>query len=231
MKIIRIVMLFLIFFTFWGVSSAEIEKENIERILPHNTRVESFKYNKDIGLYEVVSEGRIFYLTEDLRHLIIGNIIDLKTLRNLTADRVREIRTVDFESLPKKDAIKVGNGKRGIAVFTDPDCPYCKKLHAELKRLEDVSIFIFLYPVSDEGRKKSIQVWCSEERVKTLDVVLGGGRIGAALCGDHPIDRNLSLGRKLSITGTPTTITDRGEIISGYVKAETLREALNKGAK
>ncbi len=207
---------------------AEVSKEKIEKTLPGNLKVDSLRFDEDLRLYEVVAQGRIFYLTENLRYLIIGNIIDLRTLKNLTANKIRDLRKVDFSSLPLGDAIKVSDGKRSIAVFTDPDCPYCKKLHVELSRLRDVSVYVFLFPISEEGKRKAIQVWCSEDKIKALDAAFNGGKLQGKLCENHPVERNLSLGRKLFISGTPTIITDKGEFVNGYVKAEVIIEALNK---
>lgn len=224
----RIISLFILVFFLNLSYAADISKEKIEKTLPGNIKVESLRFDHDLGLYEVIAQRKIFYLTENLRYLVIGNIIDLKTLRNLTADRVREMSKIEFSSLPLADAIKVSDGKRAIAIFTDPDCPYCKKLHGELSKLKDVSVYIFLFPISEEGRKKAIQIWCSGNRVKSLDTAFNGGKLQVEACGDHPVDRNLSLGRKLSITGTPTIITDKGEFINGYVKAEVIIETLKK---
>ncbi len=214
-----------------AVSSAEtISKEKLEKALPGHIRIDSLRFDQELRLYEVFSQGQVFYLSENLRYLIIGNIIDLSNLRNLTVDRVKALRKVEFASLPKEDAIKISEGKRAIAVFTDPDCPYCKKLHGELKKLKDVAIYVYLYPISDE-RRRSIEIWCSGERVEALETAFNGGRLKPASCQDHPVDRNLSLGKKLFISGTPTIITDRNEIINGYVDSGRIQVVLAKGSK
>lgn len=222
---------FLMFFIllFSTASLAEVGKESIEKMLPGSPRIDSFRFDQELKLYEVISQGQVFYLSEDLRYLIVGNVIDLKTLRNLTANRVRAVRKVEFTSLPREDAIRISGGKRAIAVFTDPDCSFCKKLHGELKKLKDTSVYIYLFPVSDEGRKKSIQIWCSGERAQAIDVAFNGGSLKPAICQNHPVDRNLSLGRKLFINATPTIITDRNEIINGYVDSGRLQAILDKG--
>lgn len=222
---------FLMFFIllFSTVSLAEVPKESIEKMLPGSIRIDSFRFDKELRLYEVISQGQVFYITEDLRFLIVGNVIDLKNLRNLTADKVRGVRKVEFASLPKEDAIRISGGKRAIAVFTDPDCSFCKKLHGELKKLKDTSVYIYLFPVSDEGRKKSIQIWCSGARVEALEAAFAGGSLKPASCQDHPVDRILSLGRKLFINGTPTIITDGNEIINGYVDSGKIQAILDKG--
>jgi len=225
----KVAMTSLLILLLGTTSIAEVSKEKVEKALPGSPRIDSFRFDQELRLYEIVSQGKVFYLSEDLRFLIIGNVIDLRTLKNLTADRIRDMRKVEFSSLPKGDAIKVSEGKRAIAVFTDPDCPYCKKLHGELGKLKDTSVYIFLFPISEEGRKRSIHIWCSEERSKALETSFNGGRLKSATCGDHPVDRNLSLGKRLSISGTPTIITDRGEFINGYVSSGTIQEALEKG--
>ena len=228
MKKAAIISLFILLL---GTTSiAEVSKEKVEKTLPGSPRIDSFRFDQELRLYEIVSQGKVFYLSEDLRFLIVGNVIDLRTLRNLTADRIKELRKVEFSSLPKADAIKISEGKRAIAVFTDPDCPYCKKLHGELRKLKDTSIYIFLYPISDEGRRRSIQIWCSGERAEALETAFNGGRLKSASCRDHPVDRNLSLGKRLLVGGTPTIITDRGETINGYVDSGRIQAILEKGS-
>ena len=218
--VIIIVVLFSAVFSF-----GENPREKLERV-PGFPRIEILKFNEELGFYEVIADGKLFYLSQDLKFLFIGSVIDLRTLKNLTSEKVREMRRIDFSSLPRSDAIKVSEGKRVIAVFTDPDCPYCKKLHVELGKLKDVAVYVYLFPLSNEGRNKAIQVWCSEDRVKALDLAFNGGKLKASLCESHPIDRNISLGQKLFISGTPVIITDRGEFINGYVKAEVIEKAL-----
>jgi len=220
-------MFFILLFS--AASLAEVPKESIEKMLPGSPKIDSFRFDPELRLYEVISQGQVFYLTEDLRFLIVGNVIDLKNLRNLTADRVRGVRKVEFASLPREDAIRISGGKRAIAVFTDPDCSFCKKLHGELKKLKDTSVYIYLFPVSDEGRKKSIQIWCSGARVEALEAAFAGGSLKPASCQNHPVDRILSLGRKLFINMTPTIITDGNEIINGYVDSGRIQAILDKG--
>jgi thiol:disulfide interchange protein DsbC len=220
------------------LSLAEISKEKVEKVLPGSPRIDSLRFDQELKLYEVVSQGQVFYLSEDLGFLIIGNVIDLRSLRNLTADRIRDLRKVEFSSLPMEDAIKTSEGNKAIAVFIDPDCPYCKKLYGELRKLKDTSIYIFLYPLSDEGRKRSIQIWCSGKKVEALEIAFNGGRLksesrrlDSPSCEDHPVDRNLSLGKRLLISGTPTIITERGEIINGYVDSGRIQAILEKRPK
>ncbi len=206
-------------------------REEIERSLPGSPRIESMRFDESIGMYEIFAHGQVFYISQNLKYLFVGNIIDLQSRKNVTAERVRELRRVDFSSLPREDAIRLSGGNRAIAVFTDVDCPYCKKLHGELKKLKDTSVYVFLYPLSEEGRKKSIEIWCSEDRLKSLDAAFEGKKVKGGSCPDHPVDRNLSLGRKFFISGTPTVITDSNEVINGYATAAVIQGVLERGVK
>lgn len=209
-----------------SVSAEEISKEKIRGLLPGAPVVDSIRFDHELRLFEVVVQGQVFYLTEDLRFAFVGNIIDLKTQKNITAERVREVRRIEFASLPKEDAIKMGEGKRSLAVFTDPACSYCKKLHEELKKLKDVAIYIYLYPLDQEGVKRAVDIWCSDNRLQSYEAAVEGKRVRSSGCQDHPIQRNLSLGKRLFVNATPTIITDRNEVINGYVGVERLRMAL-----
>jgi len=103
------------------------------------------------GLYEVVMGEKVFYADENAEHFFIGGIFETKTQRNLTEERVQKLTAVKFDSLPLDSAIKIvkGNGKRKMAVFTDPDCPYCKKLEQDLTKVTDVTIYVLLYPIAE----------------------------------------------------------------------------------
>lgn len=187
-------------------------------------------------LYEVVVDGpngvAVVYASGKGDYVLVGELLDVKKRRNLTDERMERLNAVDFDSLPLSQAIKMvqGNGKRRLAVFSDPDCPYCRKLEPELAKLNDVTIYIFPYPLPmhpDAGRKSKL-VWCSKDRLQAwLDMMLrnrlpeGGG----SDC-DHPVDKNLALGQRLRINGTPTLIFSDGRRVPGYAEAERIEQML-----
>jgi len=213
-------------------AAGEVSPADIKRVLPDIT-VDSLKWDENLGLYEVFANGEIFYMSRDLRHILIGNIIDLQSRKNLTAERLGSLRRVDFSALNKNDAIKISTGSRAIAVFTDPECPFCKRLHSELKKLKDVSIYVFLYPleaIHHDARKKSISIWCSKDRAKALDEHFSGkpARLSSKEC-SNPVERNIQFCRKHNINGTPAIIFGDGRLVSGYMDAEKLNSLIGKG--
>lgn len=190
------------------------------------------------GLYEVTLKGPrgplVVYVTERGGHVLLGELLDVKERRNLTAERMDRLTAVDFGKLPLKQAIKVvkGNGKRKLAVFSDPDCPYCRKLEPELSKLDNVTLYTFPYPLpmhADAGRKSKL-VWCAKDRAKAWDDLMLRGRLpegGKTDC-DNPVDENLALGAELNVTGTPAIIFANGQRIPGYVEAARIEQMLDR---
>jgi len=181
------------------------------------------------GLYEVVTGDHIFYTDSKGRYLIDGSLFDLKARRNLTEARSRQLFAVDFSKLPLELAIKKvkGNGSRKMAYFTDPNCGYCKKLEQELKNIDDVTLYLFLYPIFEGSAEKVQAIWCSEDKVKAWDdLMLNGVQPAPGKC-DTPIAQIRQLGAKFKVNGTPALIFADGVINPGYMPAAQLEQALN----
>ena len=186
------------------------------------------------GLYEAVMEGnQIFYTDKNAGFILIGSLIDAKTQRNVTEERMRDLMRVKFDTLPLELAIKQvkGNGKRKMAVFSDPDCPYCKKLYAELEKVTDVTIYTFLYPIASlhpQAGDKAKAVWCASDRVKAWEDLIQKGTVPQAggKC-ENPLEKIAELGRKLKVNGTPTIIFADGMRVPGMVPAANLEKLLN----
>lgn len=190
-------------------------------------RVDSVRFLDDLGMYEAVSSGQVSYLSRDLRYVFVGSIIDLKTRQNLTAERVNNILSIDYSALNKANAIKMGNGKTSIAVFTDPDCPFCKKFHLELKKLKDVTVYIYLYPLESlhpDAKRKSAAIWCSKNRVAAMDAwfaeVQPKGKQDASCV--NPIEENIRVGREHRLMSVPAVVLESGRVITGYRDAAAL---------
>ena len=174
------------------------------------------------GVFEVVMGTNLAYVDASGQYFLFGHLYDMKTQRDLTAERKESIRRIDFARLPLADALLDvrGNGARKLAVFSDPDCPYCRKLEAEIKDLSDVTIYTFLYPLASlhpHARAKAIAVWCSENRIAAWRQVMIDGAVPDPRECEHPIDRNVSLGERLGISGTPTLIAADGRVLPGAV--------------
>jgi thiol:disulfide interchange protein DsbC len=182
------------------------------------------------GLYEVVTQDHIFYADESGQYLIEGSLFDLKTHRNVTDTRTRQLFALDFNQLPLNLAIKKvkGNGSRKMAYFTDPNCGYCKKLEHELQSVSDVTIYFFLYPIFEGSAEKAQAVWCSKDRIKAWDNLMLEGVVPSAGKCDTPFAKIKELAQKLKINGTPALIFANGMITPGYLPAAELEKELNK---
>ena len=133
-----------------ALSFANVEtlKNNLNQQYP-NIHVSNIQTTEMTGLYSASLDQQIIYLDETAQHMFIGSMVRLKDQKNLTKDLVLKQNSIDWKQLPLKDAIKTvkGNGKQQLTIFSDPNCPYCKKLEVELDKLNDVTIYTFIYPL------------------------------------------------------------------------------------
>ena len=175
-------------------------------------------------------------MSEDGRYLLNGSLMDLSNGRNLTEDkraagRLKLIKSVDESNTIVFSPAKV---KHSVIVFTDIDCPYCRRLHQEMAELNNQGIEIryILFPRAGAKSKsydKAVAVWCSEDRQKALTDAKAGKPVAEKTC-DNPIDENLALVDKLGISGTPTLVLENGQLIPGYVPAARLAALLDSGS-
>lgn len=183
------------------------------------------------GLYEVLlRSGELIYTDAEVSFILDGRIIDTATRRDVTQARLTQLSAIDFASLPLDDAIKQvkGDGKRIIATFEDPNCGYCKRLGQDLSVMDDVTIYTFLYPIlSEDSTEKSRNIWCAKDQAKAWnDWILDNKTPPAADCDSAVVDRNVALGKKLRIQGTPTIFLANGQRLGGYLPAAQLEQAM-----
>jgi thiol:disulfide interchange protein DsbC len=192
------------------------------------------------GLWEVrfrTERGmRVLYTDPTGNYVIQGNIFDVRTDRDLTDERLRKLNAVKFESLPLDLAVKVqrGNGKRVLAMFSDPYCPACRQFEKALGQIDDITVYVFMYPViRPENADHSKAVWCSPDRAKAwLELAAAPSpKLPAAgpACA-NPVDKVLEAGRKLGVNSTPTLFLANGERLSGGLSAADLKELLDQTA-
>lgn len=195
-------------------------------------KVESVTKSGYLGLYEVYAEGNIFYTDEKVSAIIAGGqLIDAKTMKNTTEERMRKLTAIKFNELPLDRAIKQvkGNGKRVLATFEDPNCGYCKRLAKDLQKVDNVTIYTFLLPIlSEDSLKKSRQIWCSNDRAKSWNDWMIDAKAPPAKedCDTTAVDKNREFGRKLNITGTPTIFFADGERVPGAMPLERIEQKL-----
>jgi len=210
---------------------AEIRK-NLGARLPQFAQIDEVVKTPMAGVYEVRIGFDIFYTDADGNYLLQGNLIDVKARRNLTEERVDKLSEVAFDKLPLADAFKIvrGDGKRKLAVFEDPNCGYCKHFEKDLRKVDNVTVYLFLYPVlGPDSNVKSRNIWCSKDRAKAwTDWMVNEVKPDAAAgnCDSAALDRNIAFGRKYNITGTPTLIFADGTRTPGAVPAAQVEKQL-----
>ena len=197
-------------------------------------KVESVVKTPYLGLWEVRVGDELLYTDEKVTYIFSGNVLDGRNMKNLTEERMQKLSAIKFEDLPLAQAVKVvrGNGRRQLAIFEDPNCSYCKRFEQDLAKLDDVTVYVFLYPIlSQNSVDKSKAVWCSSDRAKAwTDIMLSGNTPTVSRNCDNPVDKNLELGRKMRIDGTPTTFLPNGQRIVG-ARFNDIKVALEDAAK
>ena len=187
-----------------------------------------------LGLYEVRMESEIIYTDEKMNYIFSGNIIDGKNMQNLTEKRLRDLSSIKWGDLPLDTAVKTvrGTGKRMVAVFSDPNCPYCKRFEKDLAKVDNITIYTFLYPIlSQDSLDKTKGVWCSADKSKAWNDLMLNGTVPATARCDTPIERTLERGRKYRVTGTPTLFFTNGDRVPGAVPAEQVEKLLAENSK
>lgn len=194
-------------------------------------KVESITKTAYLGLYEVYADGQIMYTDEKASAFIIGNLVDGKTMKSVTDERMRKLTAIKFSELPLERAIKQvrGDGKRQLVTFEDPNCGYCKRLAKDLAKLDNVTVYTFLFPIlSQDSVDKAKQIWCSADRAKAWNEQMDGkAPSGKGDC-DNPVQKNVELGRKLAINGTPTLFFVDGDRVPGAVPLAQIEQKLNQ---
>jgi thiol:disulfide interchange protein DsbC len=175
---------------------------------------------------EIGQERTIIYIHKNLRFIIHGQILDRQTKRNMTLDRLRDFRRINTSALPLENAIPMGQGKRKLYVFTDPQCHFCFQLHEELKQINDLQTFFFLYPLTPASYEKAKAIWCSQDKGMALEETYQGKELKSPSCNTSPIDKNMELGKRLFIESTPTLLFQNGKMTEGYTASDTLESLL-----
>ncbi|MBI5639847.1 MAG: DsbC family protein [Nitrospirae bacterium] len=186
---------------------------------------------------DVETQGRKMpvYVDFSKKYLVSGTLIDIKGKKNLTEERLSEINRVDASKIPLKDALVMGSkdARDKVIVFTDPDCPYCAKLHDEIKKVimerKDIAFFIKMFPLpSHKGAFEKSKVIVCEKSLSLLDDAFAKKQLPKANCKTTAIDDNIKLAKKLGITGTPAMVMPDGRVVSGYRDANVLKNLIDR---
>ncbi len=196
-------------------------------------QIESARTTPIPGLIELKVGNQVVYTDANGDYLIEGQMLEVKSQRNLTEERLDEINKVDFASLPFKDAIvwKNGSGKRRLVVFADPNCGYCKHLEKELQQIKDVTVYTFLIPILGEDSKAKLDnIWCVKDRTQAWrDWMLNGTQPAKTfgMCAS-PAQRNAALSQKLRVQGTPAMFFEDGSRLASAASAAVIEQRLNR---
>ncbi len=216
-------------------SEAVVRKALTERF--PGAQISSVKKTPYSGLFEVYLDGQLVYMDAKGQYVFAGDVIDLKTRRNLTQDRLAKLQAVDWKVFPLNNAIKSvkGKGERKLVVFSDVDCPFCRKFEAELAKVDNITVYTFLYPIEGlhpKAVQTSRQIWCASDRNKAWDDYITKGSVPGndGKCA-NPVDATVALGNKLGVGGTPTIFFANGVRVPGMVPAAQLERLLAANAR
>lgn len=216
---------------------AEI-RQNLAAHMPHIKPIDEVTKTTMEGLYEVRANGTdIFYTDAKGSYLIEGRLIETKSRRNLTEERVNKLTAINFKDLPTKDAFTIvrGNGQRKLAVFEDPNCGYCKHFERDLLKIDNVTVYLFLYPIlGADSLAKSKAIWCAKDASKAWldwmvkDQPVPATSTGGGACDAGALARNIELGKKHKINGTPTLLFANGNRVPGAIDHSRVEQLLGE---
>jgi thiol:disulfide interchange protein DsbC len=208
-------------------------RKNIAARVPQLKAIDEIRTSPIPGVFEIRVNGTDLYYTDaQANYLFQGDLIDTKQRRNITEERVSKLTAIKFETLPLKDAFTIvrGNGQRKLVIFEDPNCGYCKRFERDLQNVNNVTIYLFLYPILGvESTEKSKAIWCAKDRVVAWQDWMVRDQpapAAAAMCDTSAIARNVEFGRVHKITGTPTLLFSNGTRVPGAIDAKQVEKLL-----
>lgn len=207
-----------------SLANVDMVKSNLTKQHP-KLNIENIQATDMKGIYSGSMDGQVVYVGEDAQHILVGSMYRLSDQKNLTKDLVLKQNSIDWKKLPLQDAVKSvrGNGKRQIAIFSDPNCPYCKQLETELNKLNDVTIYTFIYPIKNQSIAVSKQVFCEKDSALAWSNLISKGiQPSSKKACANPVERNLSLGKSLGLNGTPAIIFSNGFKVMGSHPAQEI---------
>ncbi len=232
-KIIKRFGIAFVLLSLFGSANAMSEKQirsELQKRLGTSANVRNITPSPIPGLFEVQINNEILYTDSAAKYLIQGEMIDLATGTNLTSKRQEDVNRIKWSELPQANAIKIvrGNGSRQIAVFSDPNCGYCKRLEKTLQQLDNVTIYNYLIPIlSADSAQKSKQIWCAADQQKAwndwmLSNITPSGKSDCA----NPIDKNMAIAKTYGINGTPSIFFTDGSRFPGAVQLSDIEKKL-----
>ncbi len=187
------------------------------------------------GFQEAIVGGQVLYFSDDGRYMLQGSLFDMQTKKDLSQIGISELRREELEKVPASDRIvfaPVGTTKYTVAVFTDIECGYCRKLHSEIAEYNKLGIAVqyLAFPRAGMGSPDALameSVWCSGDRRKALTDAKNGRPVPPKRC-SNPVGAQYAIGQRIGLQGTPMIINVDGVAMPGYLPPPQLLEALDK---
>ncbi len=231
-KVIRFTVLMLLAVTCVKANAdEEVIRKALNLAMPAS-KVDSVKPSVIKGLYEAAVGANIYYVSEDGKYLIQGRLVDMAARKDLTEEKLNGTRKLAIENMGKENMIIFAAKipKYTVTIFTDIDCGYCRKLHSELDQYsaQGITIQYLFFPRAGKGSdsyNKAVSVWCADDRNAALTAAKKDKSVPTKIC-DNPIDKHMKLAEDFDVKGTPMIVTERGNILPGYLPAKQLVEAL-----
>ena len=215
-------------------------KAQLKKMIGQDAESADIKETPIKGLYQVQVGLTLVHMSADGQFMLNGSLIDLKDNQNLTQLEQAKTRKIMLDALPEEDMIvyPATNPKYTITVFTDIDCPYCRKLHEEIPTLNKAGVTVryLAFPRSgvmdaqgnlQASYQKSVSVWCAKDRAQTMTDAMNGLPPETQNC-SNPVIKHLTKAEEFNVTGTPNIIFDDGRIVGGYAPAEELLKLLSQ---
>jgi thiol:disulfide interchange protein DsbC len=208
-------------------------RKNLAERIPALSQIDEIRKTPMPGVLEVRVGTDILYTDAEGNFILHGNLMDTRSRKNLTEERIEKLTAVNFDELDLKNAITIvrGNGKRKLAVFEDPNCGYCKRFERDMQKVNNVTVHLFLIPIlGQDSVDKSKQIWCSMNKAKAWDdwMLRDTQPKGAASCNTDALTANLDFAKKYRITGTPTLIFANGARVPGAINAQQIEQQLSR---
>ena len=218
------------------VAKAMAAKAIAEKLKQHYpaTRIDQVLPSPLPGIFEVVMGRNVAFSDAEGRYFIFGHLYDMQSQRDLTAERKESLAKIDWSVLPLENSIRFvsGKGERVLSVFSDPDCPFCKKVEVELAKLDNATLYLFPFPIQSlhpNAVARSTAIWCAKDRAQAWRDALAGGKVAGKGDCENPIAANVALAERLGINGTPTMIARDGRLLPGAASAERISAWLDAG--
>ncbi len=204
-------------------------RESMARLAP-DMEITAISESVMPGVYELISGAQVFYLTPDGRYMVEGSIIDLENRVDISEQRRGALQMNLINEIPEDQMVvfnnETGDAERSITVFTDSDCGYCQKLHAEIGNITDANIRVryLLFPragIDSASSRELESVWCAADQQEAMTIAKNRGEVPPATC-ENPIQSHVDLARQVGLRGTPLIYLDNGTKIPGYQPAAEL---------